>query len=120
MRKTLLATVLCFLLLDIAGPSWPRVAQAAEAAPSQPSAEEALVQDYRAVRKVALALTVLGFLLGMIRLGMSEFPAERHRAESLVAMTAVLFVLVAGDRMIARGVSEWFSIQPASLPPFWR
>ena len=120
MRKTLLATFLCFLLLDIARPIWPRDVEAAEAQPTQPPAEEALVKDYRAVRKVALALTVLGFLFGLIRLGMSEFPAERSRAESLVAMTAVMFVLVAGDRMIARGISEWFNIQPASLPPFWR
>lgn len=123
MRRTLLTTFLCFILLDIFGPSWPRSAEAADVKPGNqevPPTETALVRDYRAVRKVALALTVLGFLFGLIRLGMSEFPAERHRAESLVAMTAVIFVLVAGDRLIARGISEWFNLSPASLPPFWR
>lgn len=123
MRRTLLTTFLCVLLLDIAGPSWPRVVEAADVQPGNqepPPAEAALVRDYRAVRKVALALTVLGFLLGLIRLGMSEFPAELHRAESLVALTTILFVLVAGDRMIARGISEWFNIPSSSLPPFWR
>lgn len=124
LRKTLMALGFC-LLLDISGPIWPRVAEATPPpAPAQAGANEqavsALVKDYRAVRKVALALTVIGFLVAITRLGISEFPAERHRAESLAALMAVLFVLVAGDRTIVRGVSEWFNISPTSLPPFWR
>jgi divalent metal cation (Fe/Co/Zn/Cd) transporter len=78
------------------------------------------VKDYRAVRNVALALTVIGFLLALAKLGTSEFPSERSRAQSLAAYMAVLFVLVAGDRIIVNGVADWFNISPASLPPFWR
>jgi hypothetical protein len=80
----------------------------------------AVVSDYQAVRKVALALAVIGFLLGVTWLGNSEMPGERHRAQSLVTMTAVIFILLVGDRMIAQGVAGWFGIPTASLPVFWQ
>lgn len=80
----------------------------------------AVVSDYQAVRKVALALSVIGFLLGVARLGGSEMPGERHRAEGLVMLTAVIFLLLVGDRMLAQGVAGWFGILQASLPAFWQ
>lgn len=78
------------------------------------------VRDYQAVRKVGLALAVLGFLLGVGTLGTTEFPAERHRAESLMTLTVIVFVLLAGDRMLARGVATWFSFPTSALPVFWQ
>jgi hypothetical protein len=134
MKKTLAAAI-CWIVLDLAGPRWPplvmdiagpwwpRGGVAMAAAADQPADSQAatnLVDDYRAVRKVGLALAVIGFMVAMIRLGMSEFPAERHRAETLAGLTAVVFVLLAVDRMIARGVAEWFNLSASSLPPFWR
>jgi hypothetical protein len=118
-QKFLLAVGFC-VVLAASGFSWPRSAQAAAEQPAGDPAVANLVDDYQAVRKVALALAVIGFVVAMTRLGISEFPAERHRAESLAVLTALLFVLLIGDRMIAHGVSEWFGLSASSLPPFWR
>jgi len=127
------------IVMDISGPRWPPLAQV----PSEPDAPgdigrpswppivlsagfadgaavSALVTDYQAVRKIALALAALGFFLGLARLGMSEYPAERHRAEILVALTAAVFLVLIGDRMIVRGVAAWFNIPGSSLPAFWQ
>ena len=102
--------------------SWPP--PVALAIPSVENAgadtKAASVQDYQAARKVAMALAVMGFLLGISRLATSEFPTERHRAESLVTLTLAAFLLLAADRMIARGIADWFGFSSTALPVFWQ
>lgn len=80
----------------------------------------AVIADYQAVRKVAMALAAIGFLLGVARLGTTEMPGERHRAEGLVVLTAFTFLLLAGDRIIAQGVATWFGLPASGLPVFWQ
>lgn len=87
---------------------------------AEPDPIAAVVSDYQAVRKVAMALSVIGFLLGLTRLGGSDMPGERHRAEGLVMLTATVFLILVGDRMFAQGIASWFGIPTASLPVFWQ
>lgn len=109
----------CVVLLTLVIALWAPRAHATDVT-DPGSGDSEYAQDYQTVRKVGLALAVVGFLLGISRLGMSEFPAERKRAESLIALTAVVFLALAGDRILMRGVASWFSIPIASLPEFWQ
>lgn len=85
------------------------------------SGMDAVMKDYQMVRKVAMALSVLGCLLGLAQLGTSEAPSERHRAESLLILCATVLVFLAGDRMWVRGIAVgWFGMDPSVLPAFWR
>jgi len=90
------------------------------AAGPTPSPVDAVVSDYQAVRKVALALTVIGFLLGVARLGGSDDPGERHRAQGLVTLTGIAFLVLVGDRMLVQGIAGWFGLPTSELPVFWQ
>lgn len=78
-----------------------------------------VINDYQSVRKVGLALAALAFLMALARLGSSENPHERSRAQDTLVLALVVFVILAGDRMIVRGVIEWFGLTTDVLPPFW-
>lgn len=79
-----------------------------------------IVQDYRLVRSVGLALAALAFLVALARLGTTEMPHEHARAQGLLIRAAVIFLILAGDRVVARGITAWFGVNPSSLPVFWQ
>jgi len=79
-----------------------------------------LVQDYHRVRAVGLALAALAFLVGVAKAATCEVPHEKSRAQDLVVKAAVIFVILAGDRLIARGVSGWLGLPRSSLPIIWQ
>lgn len=109
--------VLGFLALTLVG-GYDIAVASGGAFSMDPSMADA-VQDYLAVRKVGLALAALAFLVALGKLGSSENPHERSRAQDTLVLSLVAFVILAGDRMIARGVVEWFGLTPEVLPPFW-
>jgi len=80
----------------------------------------ASVSDYQAVRKIALALSVIGFLVALVRMSTSESPSERHRAEGLLTLMIAAFVALIGDRMIVHGIAGWFHLSTSALPAFWQ
>lgn len=95
-------------------------AREAEMQDSPDTGITASVRDYQAVRKVAMALAVIGVLVAVTRLTTSEAPHDRHRAETLLTLTLVAFVFLAADGMIARGVAGWFHFPASVLPVFWQ
>ncbi|MDF2630437.1 MAG: hypothetical protein K0R39_4268 [Symbiobacteriaceae bacterium] len=78
-----------------------------------------IIRDYRMVRGVGLALAALAFFVALTRLGSSDMPQEHSRAQGLLIRAAVIFLLLAGDRLLARGVAEWFGFT-SYLPVFWQ
>lgn len=93
---------------------------AAATSDSSPAASTAdLVRDYQTVRSLGLALAVLAFLTALGRFGTSDAPHERARAQDLLVKALVAFVVLAGDRLVARGVCGWFSVCQW-LPPYWQ
>lgn len=81
---------------------------------------EEIVQDYLMVRSVGLALAVLAFLVAVARMGASELPHERHRAQDLLIKAAFAMVVLTGDKMIAQGLVGWFGYPTSYLPVFWQ
>ncbi|HEY3366000.1 MAG TPA: hypothetical protein VGK74_13165 [Symbiobacteriaceae bacterium] len=79
-----------------------------------------LIQDYRLVRSVGLALAAIAFLVSLARVGATDQPHEHARATDLLIKSAVVFLILAGDRMLAHGVSQWFGLSASSLPAFWQ
>jgi hypothetical protein len=78
------------------------------------------ISDYRAIRKLGMALAVVGFMIGVTRMATTEMPHDRMRAQRLLMLTMIVFVLLAGDRMLAQGVSGWFELPLSALPVFWQ
>jgi hypothetical protein len=78
-----------------------------------------ILRDYRLVRGVGLALAALAFLVALAKLGTSELPYEHSKAQGLLIRAAVIFLLLAGDRLLARGMAEWFGMT-SHLPVFWQ
>jgi hypothetical protein len=78
-----------------------------------------IVQDYHLVRGVGLALAALAFFVALTRLGSGDMPHEHSKAQGLLIRAAVIFLLLAGDRMLARGVAGWFGFN-SYLPVFWQ
>ncbi|MFZ5823885.1 MAG: hypothetical protein ACOY94_06095 [Bacillota bacterium] len=78
------------------------------------------MQDYLMVRGVALALAALAFFVGVARMGATDLPHERSRAQDLVIKAALAFVILVGDRMIAQGLVTWFEFPTSYLPVFWQ
>lgn len=79
-----------------------------------------IVRDYAMIRSVGLGLTLLAFLAAAAQLGTNEMPHERAKAQGLLITSLLAFLFMAGDRMIAHGLAEWFSIPVFSLPVFWQ
>ena len=79
-----------------------------------------IIQDYRLIRGIGLALAALAFLIGLAKLGSTEMPHEHSRAQGLVVKAALVFLLLAGDRMLVHGVAGWFGLSTAGLPVFWQ
>lgn len=72
------------------------------------------------VRNVGIAMAALAFLVAAARMGSSELPHERSRAQDLLIKAGCAFVLLVGDRMIAHGLIEWFGFPASYLPVFWQ
>jgi hypothetical protein len=79
-----------------------------------------IVKDYGLVRNLGLGLAVVAFLVAVARLGSSEQPHEQAKARSLLVTSLVVFIVLAGDRMVARGIADWFHWSYSSLPAFWQ
>ncbi|HYF93431.1 MAG TPA: hypothetical protein VD969_14555 [Symbiobacteriaceae bacterium] len=78
-----------------------------------------IIQDYRLVRGVGLALAALAFLVALTKLGSADMPYDHSKAQALLIRAAVLFLMLAGDRILARGVAQWFGFT-SYLPVFWQ
>jgi len=78
-----------------------------------------IIQDYRLVRGVGLALAALAFLVALVKVGSPEMPYEHSKAQGLLIRAAVVFLMLAGDRMLARGLADWFGLA-SYLPVFWQ
>jgi hypothetical protein len=78
-----------------------------------------IVRDYQVVRNMGLALAALAFFVGLTKLG-TDSPYEHTKAQGLLIRAAAVFLLLAGDRMLIRGVAQWFGLSTASLPVFWQ
>lgn len=78
-----------------------------------------IIQDYRLVRGIGLALAALAFFVALAKLGSSELPYEHSRAQGLLIRAAAIFLLLAGDRLLVRGFAEWFGLS-GYLPVFWQ
>ncbi|MFZ5818133.1 MAG: hypothetical protein ACOY93_23015 [Bacillota bacterium] len=50
----------------------------------------------------------------------TELPHERSRAQDLLVKSAIAFVVLVGDRMIAQGLVAWFGYPTTYLPVFWQ
>ena len=105
-------------VLSIAGPIWPPIL--ADLAAANQRTVSAVVTDYLALRKIGMALAVIGFLLGLARLGASDGAAERQKAEALITLTLFIFAALAGDRFVAQGLAKWFELPVSALPAFWQ
>jgi hypothetical protein len=79
-----------------------------------------IIQDYRLVRMVALALATLAFLVAVTKLSTGELPHERSRAQGLLVTSLLVFLFLAGDRILVRGLAEWFGVDTANLPVYWQ
>lgn len=79
-----------------------------------------IVRDYAMIRSVGLGLALLAFLVAAAQLGTNELPHERSKAQGLLITSALAFLFMAGDKMLAHGLAEWFSMPVASLPVFWQ
>ena len=79
-----------------------------------------IIQDYRMVRMVALALATIAFLVALAKLGSSDLPHERSRAQGLLTTALLIFLFLAGDRLLVQGVASWFGVAPSSLPVYWQ
>ncbi|HWI51279.1 MAG TPA: hypothetical protein VNT01_03980 [Symbiobacteriaceae bacterium] len=78
-----------------------------------------IIQDYRLVRSVGLALAALAFLVALAKVGSSELPYEHSKAQGLLIRAAIIFLMLAGDRLLARGFADWFGLT-SYLPVFWQ
>ena len=78
-----------------------------------------IIQDYRLVRGIGLALAALAFFVALTKLGTSELPHEHSRAQGLLIRAAAIFLMLAGDRILVRGMAEWFGLS-GYLPVFWQ
>lgn len=86
-----------------------------------PNSMDGVMQDYQTVRKIGMALALIGCLIGVTKLATTESPSERHRAQNLLMLCAGVFIFLAGDRMIVRGiVIGWFHLDADVLPAFWQ
>lgn len=110
-----IAAVALLAVLAVPFPVW--AAQSSEATEAASVSE--VVRDYQTVRSLGLALAVLAFLTALGRLGTSDAPHERGKAQDLLVKAAVAFVVLAGDRLVAKGVCGWFSMC-GWLPQFWQ
>ncbi len=79
-----------------------------------------IIQDYLMVRGVGLALADLAFFMAIARMGSTELPHERSRAQDLLIKAFFAFIFLAGDRMIAHSLVEWFGFPTSYLPVFWQ
>ena len=78
-----------------------------------------IIRDYRLVRSIGLALAILAFLVAVAKMGSADMPHQHSRAQSLLIRAAVIFLMLAGDRILARGIAGWFGFT-AHLPVFWQ
>lgn len=79
-----------------------------------------IIRDYGLMRSIGLALAAVAFLVALAKMGASDLPHERSRAQGLLVKAALVFLVLAGDRLVARGVASWFGVAESSLPVFWQ
>lgn len=84
------------------------------------TATDEIVKDYQMVRNVGIALATLAFLVAVGRMGNSEMPHEKSRAQDLLIKAFFAFVVLVGDKMIAQGLIAWFGFPTTYLPVFWQ